>query len=64
MIRILRNQEILGESQNGVETQPTPSPPSRNEALGKTLKNYEKADLKIFCSCPILLGFLLLARYF
>ena len=28
---------------------------SRNEFLGKAIKNYEKADIKVFCCCSILL---------
>lgn len=37
----------------GRDTAQPLSPSSRNEALGKTLKNYEKAGLKTFCSCPM-----------
>ena len=44
---------------------PVPSLPCRNEYLTIVLKNYAKADVKIFCYCLIFLDFLkFLAKYF
>ena len=38
--------------------------PSTNEFLAAAIKNYEKADMKVLCSCPILPGCRLSARQF
>ena len=58
-IKGLRNNEKLGESKNLVKTQPILQSPFQRWIFVIAL-----ADLKFFCSCLILLEFLLLTRYF
>ena len=36
----------------------------RNKFLATVIKNYQKADIKVFCSFPVLPDFLLLVIYF
>ena len=61
-LNILRNKEIFEKPPNWVET--LLNLPSRNNTLVITLKNYAKADIKVFCSCPVLLNFLTLSHKF
>ena len=43
---------------------PVSSLPSRNQTLAIAVKKHAKVDIKLFFSCPILLDFSTLARYF
>ena len=38
--------------------------PTKNRFLAIVIKNYEKTDMEIFCSCPIYLIFIYLTMYF
>ena len=53
--KILGDQEILEESQNWLVTEANRQSPK--PFLAAAIKNYEKADIKVFCSCPILRAF-------
>lgn len=56
--------EISRKCQNWKGHSLAQSLPFRNEFLVISIKNYEKAVIKVSRFCPILLGFLLLARLF
>lgn len=48
----------------GQEHSLVPSLPTKNRSLAMVIKNYEKTDMDIFCSCPIYLIFIYLTMYF
>ena len=57
-LEILRNKEILGKFQNCVAYL------VQKHFLALTLKNYAKADIKVFLSCVTLFEFLFFLKYF
>ena len=63
-LRIIGNLRIFGESPNWLgQALVDLDSPSRNDFLAIAIKNYRKADIKVFWSSPILFGFLLLVIY-
>ena len=63
-IRALGNWEILQKAQNRYKQNLVPSLISRKKTLPLVVKNYAKADTKVFSSCPSLFDFLTLFYQF